>query len=142
VTFLEGIHGYGAGTGLAGLPTRWKWTLIGLLLAAAALVGARFRRSATGATAKARHFPTPRTWRRSRGAGPDAPAAAAAAPVRGSRRGLVLSAQTPGRLRVDEIIGAATALGLDDAEARAVAGAPRRPTRRGAGAGKLNGGGR
>ncbi len=46
VAFEEGVHGYGAATGLAALPSRWKWALLGLLLAALTGVGARFRRLA------------------------------------------------------------------------------------------------
>jgi hypothetical protein len=44
VVFEEGVHGYGSGNGLAALPTRWKWLLAGLLLAALVTVGASFRR--------------------------------------------------------------------------------------------------
>jgi hypothetical protein len=44
VVFEEGVHGYGSGNGLAALPTRWKWLLAGLLLAALVAVGAYFRR--------------------------------------------------------------------------------------------------
>jgi Domain of unknown function (DUF4350) len=44
VAFEEGVHGFGGRSGLAGLPTRWKWTLVGLLLAALLMVAARFRR--------------------------------------------------------------------------------------------------
>ncbi len=46
VLFEEAVHGYGQGSGLAALPTRWKWALTGLLLAALVGVGARFRRLA------------------------------------------------------------------------------------------------
>jgi hypothetical protein len=46
VAFDEGVHGYGSATGLAALPSRWKWALLGLLLAALTGVGARFRRLA------------------------------------------------------------------------------------------------
>ena len=44
VAFDEGVHGYGQRSGLAALPTRWKWTLVGLLLAALVMVAARIRR--------------------------------------------------------------------------------------------------
>jgi Domain of unknown function (DUF4350) len=44
VLFAEGVHGYGTATGLAALPPRWKWALVGLLIAALATVAARFRR--------------------------------------------------------------------------------------------------
>ncbi len=44
VAFDEAVHGYGQRSGLAALPTRWKWTLVGLLLAALVMVAARIRR--------------------------------------------------------------------------------------------------
>lgn len=44
VAFVEGVHGYGQRAGLAALPTRWKWTLIGLSVAALLMVAARIRR--------------------------------------------------------------------------------------------------
>ncbi|HUO73724.1 MAG TPA: DUF4350 domain-containing protein [Solirubrobacteraceae bacterium] len=44
VVFDEAVHGYGQQSGLAALPTRWKWTLVGLVLAALVMVAARFRR--------------------------------------------------------------------------------------------------
>ena len=44
VSFEEAVHGYGEARGLAALPTRWKWALGGLLLAALVAVAARFRR--------------------------------------------------------------------------------------------------
>jgi Domain of unknown function (DUF4350) len=44
IAFEEASHGYGASRGLAALPTRWKWALAGLVLAALLAVAARFRR--------------------------------------------------------------------------------------------------
>jgi hypothetical protein len=44
VVFAESVHGFGRETGLAALPTRWKWALVGLLLAAIAWVLSRIRR--------------------------------------------------------------------------------------------------
>ncbi len=44
MVFAESVHGFGAGTGLVALPSRWKWTLAGLLLAALIYVASRFRR--------------------------------------------------------------------------------------------------
>lgn len=44
VAFDEASHGYGSSRGLPALPTRWKWALIGLMLAALLAVAARFRR--------------------------------------------------------------------------------------------------
>src|SRR5205823_2322401 len=42
--FVESVHGYGEATGLAAIPTSWRWTLGGLALAGAVLVLARGRR--------------------------------------------------------------------------------------------------
>ncbi len=44
VAFEEAVHGYGQSSGLAALPTRWQWALVGLALAALAFVAARIRR--------------------------------------------------------------------------------------------------
>ncbi len=44
VVFEEGVHGYGQSSGLSALPTRWKWVLAGLVLAALAFVASRIRR--------------------------------------------------------------------------------------------------
>ena len=44
LTFVESVHGYGPTRGLAALPARFGWALIGLLLAALALMVARGRR--------------------------------------------------------------------------------------------------
>jgi hypothetical protein len=44
VTFAEGVHGYGAETGLAALPARWKVALTLVGLAAAVFVWSRGRR--------------------------------------------------------------------------------------------------
>ena len=39
VVFAETVHGYGEERGLAAIPDRWKWMLIGLLLASVVWVG-------------------------------------------------------------------------------------------------------
>jgi Domain of unknown function (DUF4350) len=44
VVFVESVHGYGEASGIRAIPTSWKWTLGGLLLAALALIIARGRR--------------------------------------------------------------------------------------------------
>ena len=44
LTFVESVHGYGPQRGLAALPARFGWALIGLLLAALVLMVARGRR--------------------------------------------------------------------------------------------------
>jgi hypothetical protein len=43
VVFLESVHGF-APSGLAAIPARWRWFLIGLVAAAALLAAARARR--------------------------------------------------------------------------------------------------
>src|SRR4051812_5884861 len=59
VVFAESVHGYGRETGLAALPERWKWALIGLLLAAIAWVASRIRRLGP-AEEERRPLPPPR----------------------------------------------------------------------------------
>jgi hypothetical protein len=44
LTFVEGPHGYGTATGLAALPSRFRWALILLALSALALIAARWPR--------------------------------------------------------------------------------------------------
>ena len=44
LTFVESVHGYGPQRGLAALPARFGWALIGLLLAALVFMAARGRR--------------------------------------------------------------------------------------------------
>jgi Domain of unknown function (DUF4350) len=44
LTFVESIHGYGPQRGLAAIPPRFGWALIGLLLAALVFMAARGRR--------------------------------------------------------------------------------------------------
>lgn len=44
VAFLETVHGYGQQHGLGALPARWRWALLGLVLAALVWLGAHVRR--------------------------------------------------------------------------------------------------
>ena len=44
VAFAEGVHGYGTSRGLRAIPTRWKWALLALAVAAIAFVWSRARR--------------------------------------------------------------------------------------------------
>ncbi|HTL86965.1 MAG TPA: DUF4350 domain-containing protein [Acidimicrobiia bacterium] len=44
VVFAEGVHGYGESRGLRAIPTRWKWALLVLAIAALAFVWSRGRR--------------------------------------------------------------------------------------------------
>jgi hypothetical protein len=127
VSFEEAVHGYGHRSGLAALPTRWKWALCGLLLAALALVCARFRRLGPPQ-------PQPPAAQPPRREHLEAIAVAlgrtgrpgiAAASVSEHARELVLR-----RARLDpgagagEVESAAEGLGLDADEARAVAFEP------------------
>jgi uncharacterized protein DUF4350 len=124
VTFLEGIHGYGASTGLAALPARWKWTILGLLLASAAWIASRFRRLGEPDAPPSSPLP-PRL------AHVEALATAlertrrpsdAVKPVRVHARELVVRRAALGPdPKEDAIVSAARNLGLDDAEARVVA---------------------
>lgn len=124
VGFEEAVHGYGEARGLAALPTRWKWALGGLLLAALALVAARFRR--LGPPEPAPVAPQP-----PRRAHVDALASAlartgrpaqAAEPVQAQARRLVLTgARLTHEASETQIRAAGERLGLDADEARAVA---------------------
>jgi Domain of unknown function (DUF4350) len=59
VAFLESVHGYGHSSGLRAVPTRWRWALGGLVLAALALMLARGRRLGPP-EAESRALPPPR----------------------------------------------------------------------------------
>ena len=68
LTFVESVHGYGPARGLAALPARFGWALIGLLLAALVLwspaAAASARPSASAASSRPRAAPTSTRWRR------------------------------------------------------------------------------
>ena len=69
LTFVESVHGYGPQSGLAALPARFGWALIGLLLAALVFMFARGRRlgppEARAPRARRRRAaPTSTRWRR------------------------------------------------------------------------------
>jgi Domain of unknown function (DUF4350) len=123
VVFDEGVHGYGQSSGLAALPTRWKWALIGLIVAALLIVAARFRRLGP----LQRPAPQPLPARR---AHVEAIAAAlertgdarsAAGPVREHARSLVARrAALPPGAGARELGEAAIRLGLDSEEAGAL----------------------
>jgi hypothetical protein len=124
VTFAEGVHGYGAATGLAALPTRWKWALVGLLAAAAVAVASRFRRLGDPDPAQDAPLPPRRAHvealalalQRTR------QPAAAAAPVRGRAREIIIArAGLAEDASPQAILAGAHQLGLDDHEARSVA---------------------
>jgi hypothetical protein len=123
VAFEEAVHGYGEGNGLAALPTRWKWTLLGLLLAAFVAVAARARRLSAP-------DPRPAVGLPPRRAHVEALADALArtrdpqraiAPVREHARArLSARAHLEPRAGEDELFEAGRRLGLDGAELRAL----------------------
>jgi hypothetical protein len=117
VAFEEAAHGYGARRGLAALPTRWKWALLGLVAAALLGVAARFRRLGPPAPA-ATPAPPPRRVHvealASALARTDRPGEAAE-PVRRHARSLVLR-----RAHGEDLAQAAQKLGLDPDEVRAL----------------------
>lgn len=126
VAFEEAAHGYGEKAGLAALPTRWKWTLVGLILATLVWVAARIRRLGP---AQPHAPPTPPARR----AHVEALAFAlartgspgdAAQPVQRHARELVLErARLPADASASAVMLAARELGLDESESEAV-GAP------------------
>jgi hypothetical protein len=124
VEFSENVHGYGTARGLAALPTRSKWALVGLLLAAVALIAARIRRLGPPEPPARAELPPRRAHVEalalalSRTGAP----AEAAAPVHRRARALVLQrAGLATGAPTAEVAAAGERLGLDQAEARAVA---------------------
>jgi hypothetical protein len=59
IVFVESVHGYGEATGFAAIPTRWRWALGGLAVAALLLLLARGRRLGPPER-EARALPPPR----------------------------------------------------------------------------------
>lgn len=123
VQFAEGPHGYGDATGLGAIPTRWKWALAGL--AVAALVGAVAAGRRLGPPEdEARPLPPPRRVyvdavaqalaRTRRPAGALAPLQAATRARLARRAGLGPDAGEP------ELRAAATRLGWTTAETDAL----------------------
>jgi hypothetical protein len=125
VVFAESIHGYGEASGLAGLPERWKWVLAGLAIAAAVAIASRFRRLGDIDPPEPPVLPPRRAHvealalalQRTR------QPAAAVAPVRGRAHEIVAGrAGLAERPTPEAVLAGARRLGLDDAEARSVAG--------------------
>ena len=124
VTFVESVHGYGRGTGLAALPARFRWALILLALAALGYMLARGRRFGPP-EAERRELPPPRR------AYVDALAATlargrrreeAVAPVRAAARSrLARRTGVPETAEGEALMAAARKAGLDPAAAQAVA---------------------
>jgi hypothetical protein len=126
VAFEEAVHGYGERHGLAALPTRWKWTLIGLLLAGLLAVAARFRRLAPPRPPA----PAPQPPRRAHvdalasALGRTGHPAQAAAPVQEHARALLLRrAGLPPDAPDADALAAARRFDLSAAEAQVVASA-------------------
>ena len=123
VTFVEAVHGYGEARGLGALPTRFKWALWLLALAALLLMVARGRRLGPP-EAQARSLPPPRR------AYVDAVAVtlqrakrreAAVAPVRAAARARVRRrAGLSEDASEDALVAAAARLGLDERETAAL----------------------
>jgi hypothetical protein len=123
VVFAETVHGFGEERGLAALPERWKWTLVGLLLAAVAWVASRIRRLGP-AEDELRPLPPPRrayvdavaaALARTRKPSVTADRVSAAARRRVARRAGLGSDPPDG-----SIAAAAATLGLSDEEAAAL----------------------
>jgi hypothetical protein len=123
VVFAETVHGYGEARGLAALPERWKWLLVGLLVAGIVWVASRIRRLGP-AEDESRPLPPPRR------AYVDAVAAALARTRKPSAS--AERVRTAARRRVarraglgsdppdDRIAAAAATLGFSDEEAAAL----------------------
>jgi hypothetical protein len=123
VAFAESVHGYGEATGPAAIPSRWKWLLGGLLLAALAFVASRVRRLGP-VEAESRALPPPRrayvdavaaALSRTRKPAATAERLREAARKRVAQRGALGADRSP-----ESLARAAARLGLDDEEAAAL----------------------
>lgn len=133
VQFVESVHGYGRATGLAAVPTRWRWALGGLVLAALLFMVARGRRLGPPER-KARDLPPPRrqyveslatTFAKTKGAAP-----AAAMPIlqRAARERLTQQAGLGPGAPEDALARAGEHLGLPENEIGAVLATDARET--------------
>jgi hypothetical protein len=133
VQFVESVHGYGRATGLAAIPTRWRWVLGGLVLAALLFMLARGRRLGPPER-KARDLPPPRrqyveslatTFAKTKGAAP-----AAAVPIlqRAARERLTRQAGLGPGAPEDALARAGEHLGLPESEIGAVLATDARET--------------
>ncbi len=125
VVFEEAVHGYGQASGLGALPARWKWALLGLLLASLTAVAARIRRLGP---AQPPEVPAPpprrahveaiaRALARSR-----SPVEAAEPVARHARRLVLERTGLTAEAGTAELEQAARSLGLDELEGQAVTG--------------------
>ena len=125
LAFVESVHGYGPQGGLAAIPARFGWALIGLLLAALVFMFARGRRLGPPELER-RELPPPRrvyvdslAATMARGKARDE----AVAPVREeARRRLARRTGLREDAPPDAWLEAARGEGLDDDEARALSG--------------------
>jgi Domain of unknown function (DUF4350) len=125
LTFVESVHGYGPQRGLAAIPARFGWALIGLLLAALVFMVARGRRLGPPERERRELAPPRRAYVDSLAAtmarGKDREEAVA--PVREeARRRLARRAGIREDAPDEAWLEAARAAGLDDDEARALSG--------------------
>lgn len=125
VHFVESVHGYGRASGLAAIPTRWRWVLGGVALAALLFMLARGRRLGPPER-KARELPPPRrryveslatTLGKTKGAGPGT-----AVPLlrRAARDRLARQAGLGPGATAEALARAGEHLGLPEGEIRAV----------------------
>ncbi len=123
ITFVESVHGYGTGTGLAALPGRFRWALVLLTLSALLLIAARWPRMGPPEPPERPLFPPRRayvdalaaTLARSRDRTSAVQSVRSAARARLARR-----AALPRDADAEAWAGAARAAGLTDEEARAI----------------------
>jgi hypothetical protein len=123
ITFVESVHGYGTGTGLAALPGRFRWALILLTLSAFLLIAARWPRMGPPEPPERPLFPPRRayvdalaaTLARSRDRTSAVQSVRSAARERLARR-----AALPRDADAEAWADAARAAGLTDEEARAI----------------------
>ena len=125
LTFVESVHGYGPQRGLAALPARFGWALIGLLLAALVFMVARGRRLGPPERERRELAPPRRAYVDSLAAtmarGRDREEAVG--PVRAeARRRLARRAGIREDAPGDAWLEAARSAGLGDDEARALSG--------------------
>jgi len=127
VVFVESVHGYGQGSGLGALPSRWLWALAGLGLALVAWMVARGRRLGPPERPVA-DLPPPRSAYVRALAGTvirTRDRRRAAEPVRVAVRELVARRAGLGPDPAPETLAsAARRLGLDEVSVRALAGPP------------------
>jgi hypothetical protein len=115
VVFVESVHGYGRASGLRAIPSSWRWTLVGLLVAALVWMVARGRRLGPPERARRALAPPRREYVEALGAVLGRTRAPAAA-------GEIVRAAALDRLRASgDLRVAAAGAGLEPAEVTALA---------------------